>query len=79
MLMVMHSRLSTPVKLSLVNCEPWSLLNASGLPKLRRASSRQLPLWCVQVSYLHGRKSADKEVETRPERVLQEVASLEMI
>ncbi len=39
--MAMPSRLSTSVKLSLVNCEPLSELNISGLPKLRRASSRQ--------------------------------------
>lgn len=41
MLMVMPSRLSTPVNESLVNCEPWSLLNTSGLPWTRKASSRQ--------------------------------------
>ncbi len=41
MLIVMPLRWSTPQKLSLVNCEPWSLLNTSGLPCLRKASSRQ--------------------------------------
>ena len=41
MLMVMPARLSTPVKASLVNCVPWSVLNTSGLPWLRKASSKQ--------------------------------------
>ncbi len=41
MLMVMPSRLSTPINASLVNWEPWSLLNTSGLPCRRKASSRQ--------------------------------------
>ena len=41
MLMVTPSRLSTPVKASLVNCAPWSLLNTAGLPCARKASSRQ--------------------------------------
>ena len=41
MLMVTASRLSTPVKISLVNCVPWSLLKTSGLPCSRKASSRQ--------------------------------------
>ncbi|KVN31807.1 hypothetical protein WJ64_11510 [Burkholderia ubonensis] len=41
MLMATPSRISTPVKAALVNCEPWSLLNTSGLPCVRSASSRQ--------------------------------------
>jgi hypothetical protein len=41
MLMVTPSRLSAPVNASLVNCVPWSVLNTSGLPCSRMASSRQ--------------------------------------
>jgi hypothetical protein len=41
MLIAMPSRLRTLVKASLVNCDPWSLLNISGFPYMRNASSRQ--------------------------------------
>jgi hypothetical protein len=41
MLIVISLRLSTPVKTSLVNCTPWSLLNTSGLPYTRKASCKQ--------------------------------------
>lgn len=41
MLMAMSSRLRTFVKTSLVNWLPWSLLNTSGLPCSRKASSSQ--------------------------------------
>ena len=41
MLMVMPWSSSTWVKAALVNCDPWSLLNTSGRPWVRRASSRQ--------------------------------------
>ena len=41
MLCTTSPRLSTPVKASLVNCVPWSLLNTSGLPRWRSPSSRQ--------------------------------------
>jgi hypothetical protein len=41
MRIAMPSRLRSSVKDVLVNCEPWSLLKISGLPCVRRASSRQ--------------------------------------
>ena len=41
MLIATPARLSTSVKAWLVNCDPWSLLNTSGLPCSRSASSRQ--------------------------------------
>jgi hypothetical protein len=37
----MPFRVSTPVKASRVNCDPWSLLKIAGLPWWRKASSRQ--------------------------------------
>lgn len=40
MLMAMPSSLSRPVKASLLNCEPWSVLKISGFSFLERASSR---------------------------------------
>jgi hypothetical protein len=40
MLIVTPPRSSTPVKSSLVNWQPWSVLKISGLPYCARASSR---------------------------------------
>ena len=62
--MVTPSRLSTPVKASLVNCEPWSVLNTSGLPWSRKASSRQSTQNTASMELLMRQLSTRREYQS---------------
>ena len=62
--MVMPACLSTPQKLSLVNCEPWALLNTSCLPCMRKASSRQSTQNTASMELLMRQLSTRREYQS---------------